>query len=431
MNSRSSRFLVALAIVAMIFAAGCSTSTGGSQCALGGYQCEDNKAYTCSSDSGWNLIQDCSATLGTTCVIDANTGAAQCVPINSDNLVLRYLYVTNSGDNTVSVYGVDLLTGKFYYYIHTINTGLKPKSITIDPTGRFAYVANYNSYDVSAYTINKETGRLTEISGSPFKTSGINPSSIAIDRSSRFLYVLNEISVSDMGESPGSVTVYAIDAMTGALSEISGSPYKTDVFPRSIAIDPAGRFAYVANYGNKISAYTIDRSTGTLSEMLGSPFWTYNRPNSITVDPTGRFVYVACDWNFTAAYAIDALTGALTEIRGIPYNAGGCPMFVTVDHFGLFAYTANYSSNDVSAYTINYKTGELTEFGGDRPKTGIEPRAIAVDPTSRFVYIANEGSNNISAYTVDFANGALTEITGVNPSPYTVGAAPSSIALLP
>ncbi len=34
--------------------------------------------------------------------------------------------------------------------------------------GRFAYVANYDSHTVSAYTIDSITGALTAVAGSPF-----------------------------------------------------------------------------------------------------------------------------------------------------------------------------------------------------------------------------------------------------------------------
>ena len=41
--------------------------------------------------------------------------------------------------------------------------GTGPGSVTVDPTGKFAYVANCGSDDVSAYTIDSTTGALTQI----------------------------------------------------------------------------------------------------------------------------------------------------------------------------------------------------------------------------------------------------------------------------
>jgi hypothetical protein len=49
--------------------------------------------------------------------------------------------------------------------------------VAVDPTGKFAYVANDDSADVSGYTINPITGTLTAIPGSPFP-AGISPTSV-------------------------------------------------------------------------------------------------------------------------------------------------------------------------------------------------------------------------------------------------------------
>jgi DNA-binding beta-propeller fold protein YncE len=40
--------------------------------------------------------------------------------------------------------------------------GTSPVSLTVAPTGKFAYAANFNSNDVSVYTINPATVALTD-----------------------------------------------------------------------------------------------------------------------------------------------------------------------------------------------------------------------------------------------------------------------------
>ena len=39
--------------------------------------------------------------------------------------------------------------------------GTAPYSVTVDPSGKFAYVANEGSANISVYTINQTTGALT------------------------------------------------------------------------------------------------------------------------------------------------------------------------------------------------------------------------------------------------------------------------------
>jgi 6-phosphogluconolactonase len=63
--------------------------------------------------------------------------------------------------------------------VSTVASGTFPSNVVIDPAGTFAYVANQLSDSVSVYAINATTGALTEVSGSPF-AAGVNPRSIAI-----------------------------------------------------------------------------------------------------------------------------------------------------------------------------------------------------------------------------------------------------------
>src|SRR5262249_38840115 len=65
--------------------------------------------------------------------------------------------------------------------------------------------------------------------------------------------------------------------------------------PLSIAVDPTGRFAYVANQGcasspGSVSMYTIG-PTGILSSL--GTVRAGSGPISLTIDPLGKFAYVA------------------------------------------------------------------------------------------------------------------------------------------
>ena len=62
--------------------------------------------------------------------------------------------------------------------------------MTVDPSGRFAYVANLVGDNVSAYTINSSTGALSAVAGSPF-AAGNDPWSVTVDPSGKFAYVAN------------------------------------------------------------------------------------------------------------------------------------------------------------------------------------------------------------------------------------------------
>src|SRR5690606_17515647 len=64
-----------------------------------------------------------------------------------------------------------------------------------------------------------------------------------------------------------SLSQYAIDAATGALSPVAGGSVATEVEPNSVAVHPGGRFVYVTNAGsNTISQFAIG-ADGALSPL--------------------------------------------------------------------------------------------------------------------------------------------------------------------
>ena len=82
--------------------------------------------------------------------------------------------------------------------------------------------------------------------------------------------------------------------------------------PISIAVDPTGRFAYVANASSGISTFAISPGNGELTEV-GTELAVGGGPSSIAVDPTGRFVYLT-NFNSVRTFAIDPDTGTLSAV---------------------------------------------------------------------------------------------------------------------
>jgi 6-phosphogluconolactonase len=141
-------------------------------------------------------------------------------------------------------------------------------------------------------------------------------------------------------------------------------------------------------------------------------------PRSIVVDPSGKFAYVANCGDFErnqgdiAMYTVDASMGTLTLIGTV--GAGSCPLSVALHPSGKFAYAANTGSDGgpdiegVSMYTIN-PDGTLTPMG--LINAGYCPSSLAVDPSGKFAYVTNHCDNTISMYKIDPNTGVLT-LTG-------------------
>jgi len=107
--------------------------------------------------------------------------------------------------------------------IGAVAAGTRPVSVAVDASGKFAYVANGGSDNVSAYTINAATGALTNVGAF---AAGTLPLSVTVDPSGKFAYVANTQSAN--------VSAYTINASTGALSEVRGSPFDAGAGPFSV-----------------------------------------------------------------------------------------------------------------------------------------------------------------------------------------------------
>jgi len=325
--------------------------------------------------------------------------------------------IAAAGTAAVTVFNPTPGGGSSNSLTFTLTTGgVDPQSIAVDSAGKFAYVANAGCNGgvgyVSMYTINPATGALAPI-GPPESSLDYSAESVTVEPSGKFAYVAN---LGDDYDSDGSVAMYTINPTTGALTFVGGISGNCPglCVPLSVVVDPSGRFAYVP-YGdgivpNRVAMYTINATTGALTSI--GTIAVEGFADSVAVDPAGTFAYVATpNDTFGSAgdvsmYTINATTGALASIGTIAAGTG--PVSVVVDPSGKFAYVTNSSSNDVSMYTINATTGALTSIG--TIAEGSTPTSIAIHPSGKFAYVTNSASNDVSIYSIDAATGVLTLI---------------------
>jgi len=289
--------------------------------------------------------------------------------------------------------------------------------LVADSSGKFLYVSDFSSGEIDAFTISKSTGALTQVSGSPFSSGPASSAGIAIDPQTRFLYQPNS----------NGVLGYGIDSSTGALSAIAGSPFPAGNIPIQAIVHPSGKFLYASNNGDSmgtISAYSID-STGALTPIAGSPFATqanFPGPAGFAFGSGGKFLYVGMAGtananNVVSGFAVDSTTGALTQLTGSPFAAGKDPGHIASDPKGKFLFTANSQDNTVSAFTIDGTSGTLTSIAGSPFPAGGGPVSLIVDPSGSFVYVGMQsspiaGTQGLSVFRIDGASGTLTALAG-------------------
>jgi 6-phosphogluconolactonase (cycloisomerase 2 family) len=335
----------------------------------------------------------------------------------------EFVYITNYGDNDVAAYKVASNGGLTAVKGSPFTSGTGPTALAVDPTGTYAFSADTgvttSTGDVSVYKINASTGALTEVKGSPFSV-GTEPSGVAIDPTGKYAYV----------SCYGSSNIYAFTiASSGALTAIKGSPFPAGTEPDYVAVDPKGKYVYVPNYGsNNVSGFSIG-SGGALTALSGSPFKTGGgEAAGVTISASGKFAYVTNYGSASVtAYKI-ASSGALKAVKGAPFGAGTDPTNIILDpNGGKFAFVSDAaaSAGTISAYSVNAKTGALKQVSGSPFQAGSTPEYVDVDPAGKFVYAPNTGSNTISAYSIG-SNGALTPLSG---SPFGAGTEPAAIAV--
>ncbi|MGH7488880.1 MAG: beta-propeller fold lactonase family protein, partial [bacterium] len=99
---------------------------------------------------------------------------------NVDIVCGEFAYVTDTTNKTISAFGIDATTGAMPSAGTPVMTGgLSLHSLTKTPDKGHLYVGNIDSNDISVFVVDSGSGALTEVSGSPFE-AGTNPRGLAL-----------------------------------------------------------------------------------------------------------------------------------------------------------------------------------------------------------------------------------------------------------
>jgi 6-phosphogluconolactonase (cycloisomerase 2 family) len=245
-----------------------------------------------------------------------------------------FLYV--SGDSgALSVFAINSATGALTLASSVnLNNQTAGNSAVLTPTGEFLYQDTvYPSTDspttgeIEGFAASSATGALSPAAGSPFSSTAPGTASLlqmAIDPGGRFLYVSYQYFVTNLGMD-GGVAAYSIDANSGALTAVPGSPFGVGGVPVGLTIDASGKLLIAATYaalggpaGNCLAVLSIDPATGALAAVPGSPFGPLQSCGSVIADPADPLVYAGSALTTSnspatvAVLSIDPTTGALT-----------------------------------------------------------------------------------------------------------------------
>src|SRR5438874_472231 len=121
--------------------------------------------------------------------------------------------------------------------------------------------ASIMGFSIHPYMGDANDGALTSLPGFPYDLPSC--SYIVADQTGAYLYATAGTNVFG----------FSIDKQTGALSPLRGSPVAVGATADSVSVDPANQFLYVTNRSaGKVTGFKLNAATGELTTMPGSPF---------------------------------------------------------------------------------------------------------------------------------------------------------------
>jgi DNA-binding beta-propeller fold protein YncE len=274
--------------------------------------------------------------------------------------------------------------------------------IMVTPNNRFVFATNAPDNTVSGFSIDASTGLLTLVPGSPFSTGGnaCQGMGLAASPDSHSLFAMNTCSQD--------VTVFQIGA-NGALTAV-GTRASTDGEGEDIKVTGDGKFVAVALSGfQRGTAMFSIAADGSLTAVPGSPFvGSFGFPGSVEANCKGDQIFIlndgapsSVDTFHVGADGSLALQSSFTI--PLPASAGGeVSMYLNPDGKLLFV-------GDVFSFASSFhvaEDGSLTPESSFVASTGtLFMGHVVTDPAGKFLY----GSglfNNLAAYSVD-NNGVL------------------------
>lgn len=316
------------------------------------------------------------------------------------NKIYGYEVITPTGALTA-------LTG---FPISTGGTGdgmLAAERMALDAANHRLYAINNGSDTISAYSIGPASGALTALPFSPISLGSGNWTCVAVHPSGSPL-------IAGEFDPAGRLASYVVTET--AATAAPGSLVATGVQPSSCAFSRDGNYAYTSGGpSNGIAAFSVNAATGALSALTGSPFNSgAATPAALATDASGRLF--AANFSADQVRAFDIGAGAPTAAAGNPFTSNLVEAVHGVVHPAGFFLVADRADAQVGVYRIS-GAGTATMlgsvFGGPFGSAGSDTTTISIDHLGAFVFAANGGSRNISSFRMDSTSGALASASNL------------------
>lgn len=318
----------------------------------------------------------------------------------------------NARGEGISVFKVDQDNGRLEQ-VQLVQELVNPSFLAMDRTGDHLYTVHGDMSDISAFKVDKATGKLQFLNRQ--STQGKNPVHLAIDPSGRFVVVSNHLG--------SSLAVLPIrpDGTLGEVSQLVKldgplGPHRVEQKlskPHFNPFDPSGHFVVVQDKGLDRS-FSFRFADGKLTPA--DPAFVVSRegsgPRHMAFHPKLGAAYVVNELDSTVTtYDYSAASGKLTPrqiLSTLPstFTGNSRASEIEVDAAGRFLYASNRGDDSIAIFRIDQGNGLLT-FVDAQPAGGKTPRFFTLTPNNRFLFVLNEDSDTIVAFAVDRESGKL------------------------
>jgi 6-phosphogluconolactonase len=249
--------------------------------------------------------------------VDAGGGGTTFLYLDAPSLTLL---ATNFGSGSIASFAIGS-DGSLSERISLVTeTGSGPNvrqksahahSVIVDPTGRYALVADLGADKVFIYAFDRKTHSLKQDPhGEYVSPPGSGPRHVSFHPNGRVAYVFCELTAD--------LQTVRWNAAAGKLSLLqttstNSADFKGKSSIAEIAVSRDGRFVYVSNRGeNTLVSYSVNPASGELA--FAQRLTSGGDPWSFTIHPTGRWLLVANEHtNKVQVIAIDPTSGKLTD----------------------------------------------------------------------------------------------------------------------
>lgn len=315
----------------------------------------------------------------------------------------------------IGVYRMDPASGALAHAA-TVEGPTSPSYLVLHPRLPVLYaVEELEEGAVSAFRFDPGSGAAMPLGRQ--QSGGSSPAHLCVDRSGEWLLVANygsgTVAVLPIGDdgSLGAATHTVRHGGRGVHPERQTQPHA-----HCVAVDPANRFALVADLGlDKVMLYRFDAARGTLlpHDPPAAAIQPGAGPRHLAFHPSGRWVYVINELDSTlVACTYDAAEGRLEPVQRVstlPEGFAGTSTTaaVRVAPSGRFVYGSNRGHDSIAVFAVDPAVGTLT-YVEHVSTEGQTPRDFNIDPTGRFLLAANQDSDTIVTFRVDPERGTLT-----------------------